>query len=102
MAFVDLIAILLISAVSIDAASSCSPSPIYVDIHLREVNGTSDFVYGSFIGVGTPIQNQSLWPSILYNETYFAADSFCNGVAAEWNCNASTAGGMIVVEKDTR
>ena len=88
------------------ASTTCGSSyPIYVDIHRREVNGSldeiEDFVYGSFIGVGIPHQNQSLWPSILHNETYFAASDFCNGVDSKFNCYANSTGGSITVANDT-
>lgn len=83
-----------------EADVRCDSSPIYVDVHKREVNGTNDFIYGAFIGIGNPHQNQSLWPSLVHNETYFAADDFCNGIDPAL-CNATVTGGTIIVADDT-
>ncbi|KAF2402930.1 hypothetical protein EJ06DRAFT_489590 [Trichodelitschia bisporula] len=59
------------------AGFNCSQPPIYVDIHSRVTSPKAEFLYGSFIGLGSPAQNQSLWPSLSQNETSFAARSFC-------------------------
>lgn len=57
-----------------------SPQPIYIDFHNRNVSDNDQNIqYGLFIGVGTPFQNQSLWPSISHNETTFSAPNFCEG-----------------------
>lgn len=54
--------------------------PIYIDFHDRQVNFSDSHIqYGLFIGVGTPFQNQSLWPSLVRNETTFSAPDLCNG-----------------------
>ncbi|KAI9662584.1 MAG: hypothetical protein M1821_008751 [Bathelium mastoideum] len=58
-------------------ARDCGIAPIYVDIHSRNVTGSSDFQYGSFIGVGSPSQNQSLWPTFSQNEMVVADIHFC-------------------------
>lgn len=39
-----------------------------------------------FIGAGTSSQNQSLWPSVISNETRVASNEFCTGSIA-LNCN---------------
>ncbi|KAF2467883.1 acid protease [Lindgomyces ingoldianus] len=73
-------------------AFNCSKPPIYVDIHKRAVHGTDRFQYGSFIGVGSPAQNQSLWPSLSQNTTSFASSSYCNNNTTLKNCSVSTGG----------
>jgi hypothetical protein len=81
---------------------SCSGKyPIYVDIHNRTVSGGGrEFQYGSFIGVGVPYQNQSMWPSLRRNETIFAGKDFCtnsnltdciNNTGGTVDFNASTS-----------
>ncbi|KAF2455543.1 hypothetical protein BDY21DRAFT_289468 [Lineolata rhizophorae] len=60
------------------AAFNCSMPPVYVDIHKRIVHGTDIFQYGSFMGVGSPGQNQSLFPSLRNNETSVASVVFCD------------------------
>ena len=80
-------------ALIVNADLQCGSSPIYVDVHKRAVNGTNEFVYGSFIGIGDPRQNQSLWPSIVHNETYFTANDFCDGIDPTM-CNATITGGI--------
>lgn len=53
--------------------------PIYIDFHDRHVNNSlSQIQYGLFVGVGTPSQNQSLWPSLMHNETTFSSPDFCD------------------------
>jgi hypothetical protein len=73
-------------------ASNCSKAPIYVDIHKRAVHDSPIFQYGSFIGLGTPAQNQSLWPSLQQNHTSFAKDTYCKGNSTLKNCDKDTGG----------
>ncbi|KAL5117391.1 hypothetical protein ACEQ8H_004707 [Pleosporales sp. CAS-2024a] len=73
-------------------AFNCSLKPVYVDIHKRAVHDTPVFQYGSFIGVGTPSQNQSLWPSLSQNHTSFTSHSYCNDNGTLRNCDVSTGG----------
>lgn len=56
---------------------NCSIPPIYVDIHKRNVHESEFKQYGLFVGLGTPAQNFSMWPSLVHNETAFAFDDFC-------------------------
>jgi hypothetical protein len=74
--FVSVLAVAVFVRVTL--AFNCSTPPIYVDIHKRVVHGTDVFQYGSFIGVGTTAQNQSLWPSLSQNETTVANIDFCS------------------------
>ncbi len=71
--------ILGISFIGTAFAFDCSILPIYVDIHKRAVAGTERFEYGSFTGVGSPAQNQSLWPSLSYNDSSVADVNYCKG-----------------------
>lgn len=71
-------------------AFDCKILPVYVDIHKRAVHGTEVFEYGTFIGLGTPAQNQSLWPSLLQNETTIADIDFCQ--SNNLTCLNSTGG----------
>ena len=64
--------------VSAALAANCSVGPVFVDIHSRETDDNFNFQYGLFIGVGTPSQNQSLWPSLGHNESTFSDDAYCN------------------------
>jgi hypothetical protein len=73
-------------------ASNCSRAPIYVDIHKRAVHDSPIFQYGSFIGLGTPAQNQSLWPSLQQNHTSFAKDTYCKDNSTLKNCDKDTGG----------
>ncbi|KAF1969786.1 hypothetical protein BU23DRAFT_512686 [Bimuria novae-zelandiae CBS 107.79] len=74
-------------------AFNCSIAPIYVDIHKRAVHDSTVFQYGSFIGVGIPAQNHSLWPSLSQNQTSFGARTFCDdGNSTLRDCNISTGG----------
>ncbi|KAF2125550.1 acid protease [Dothidotthia symphoricarpi CBS 119687] len=73
-------------------AFNCSKKPIYVDIHKRAVEDSSVFQYGSFIGVGTPAQNHSLWPSLAQNHTSFASHAYCGDNSTLRNCEKSTGG----------
>ncbi|KAF2827049.1 acid protease [Ophiobolus disseminans] len=72
-------------------AFNCSKKPIYVDIHKRAVHDSPVFQYGSFIGLGTPSQNQSLWPSIAQNHTSFASHEYCSNSTLK-SCDKSTGG----------
>ncbi|KAF1954225.1 acid protease [Byssothecium circinans] len=72
-------------------AFNCSRAPIYVDIHRRAVHDSPVFQYGSFIGVGTPAQNHSLWPSLSQNHTSFASHAYC-GNSTLAKCDTSTGG----------
>ncbi|TLD35477.1 acid protease [Venturia nashicola] len=85
--------VLLMSLVESILAANCSIPPVYVDIHKRVVNGTDAFPYGSFIGVGNPFQNQSIWPSLRRNETSFASSEFCSNSNLT-NCMGSTGGNV--------
>ncbi|KAI9725017.1 MAG: hypothetical protein M1812_000293 [Candelaria pacifica] len=69
--------VLVASFIGTAFAFDCSILPIYVDIHKRAVAGTENFEYGSFTGVGSPAQNQSLWPSLSYNDTSMADVDYC-------------------------
>ncbi|KAH7413689.1 aspartic peptidase domain-containing protein [Phaeosphaeria sp. MPI-PUGE-AT-0046c] len=73
-------------------AFNCSKKPIYVDIHKRAVHDSPVFQYGSFIGLGTPAQNQSLWPSLAQNHTSFASHSYCSDNSTLRDCDRSTGG----------
>ena len=73
-------------------AINCTKPPIYVDIHKRAVHDSAVFQYGSFIGVGTPAQNQSLWPSISQNHISFAGRGYCDNNSTLRNCLTSTGG----------
>ncbi|KAF1918917.1 aspartic peptidase domain-containing protein [Ampelomyces quisqualis] len=73
-------------------AFNCSRKPIYVDIHKRAVHDSPVFQYGSFIGLGTPAQNQSLWPSLAQNHTSFASHSYCSDNTTLKDCDRSTGG----------
>ncbi|PVI00968.1 hypothetical protein DM02DRAFT_614030 [Periconia macrospinosa] len=72
-------------------AFNCSKPPVYVDIHKRAVHDSPVFQYGSFIGVGSPPQNHSLWPSLSLNHTSFAARSYCSNSTLR-DCETSTGG----------
>jgi hypothetical protein len=72
-------------------AFNCSKPPIYVDIHKRAVRDTDVFQYGSFIGIGNPSQNQSLWPSLTRNHTVIADSHYCDDSDLP-NCSQSTRG----------
>ncbi|KAF2276556.1 acid protease [Westerdykella ornata] len=75
-------------------AFNCSKPPIYVDIHKRAVHDSSEFQYGSFIGVGTPAQNHSLWPSLTQNHTSFAASAYCRNSSLK-GCEDGTGGFFV-------
>ena len=59
-------------------AFNCSILPIYIDIHDRSVAASGIEEYGTFIGIGTPSQNQSFWPALSHNETTLAGTRFCS------------------------
>jgi hypothetical protein len=80
-------------------AFNCSKPPIYVDIHKRAVHESSRFQYGSFIGVGSPAQNHSLWPSLSQNHTSFGVMGYCDNSTLK-NCPDAT-GGLFVQEDST-
>jgi hypothetical protein len=84
----------------IATAFNCTIPPIYVDIHKRLVHGTNVFQYGSFIGVGTPSQNHSLWPSLSQNETSFARSTYCDESSLK-DCSVSTGGNFNNDESST-
>ncbi|KAF2023650.1 acid protease [Setomelanomma holmii] len=73
-------------------AFNCSKKPVYVDIHKRAVHDSAVFQYGSFIGLGTPAQNNSLWPSLSQNHTSFASHEYCQGNSTLKDCDVSTGG----------
>jgi hypothetical protein len=81
-------------------AANCSIQPIYNDIHKRAVHGSAIFQYGSFIGVGNPTQNQSIFPSLRLNETSFAASTFCQNSNLT-NCIDSTGGSVDLNQSST-
>ena len=85
--------VLFASLVKSLLAANCSIAPIYVDIHKRVVHGSNQEQYGSFIGVGNPFQNQSIWPSLRRNETSFASAGFCSSSNLT-NCLDSTGGNV--------
>ena len=60
------------------AANDCTTTPIFVDFHDRCVDNCFTVQYGLFIGFGTPFQNESLWPSLSYNETTLAGVDYCS------------------------
>ena len=83
-------------------AFNCSIPPIYVDIHKRAVHNSAVFQYGSFIGVGTSAQNQSLWPSLSQNHTSFTDRDYCNKNSTSLkNCPDSTGGFFIQQDSST-
>jgi hypothetical protein len=67
----------LLSLAQVVYSFNCSVPPIYVDIHKRAVHDSDDKQYGLFVGLGTPSQNFSMWPSLTHNETAFASAEFC-------------------------
>lgn len=87
-------------------AANCNLPPVYVDIHRRTVQGSTDLQYGSFIGVGTPefstrqAQNNSLWPSLTQNHTSFASPTFCKNSTLR-ECEKYTGGVYITKDSTT-
>ncbi|KAF2702999.1 acid protease [Pleomassaria siparia CBS 279.74] len=74
-------------------AFNCSTLPVYVDIHRRAVHDSPVFQYGSFIGVGSQAQNQSLWPSLSQNHISFAGANYCNkNGTVDVECTKHTGG----------
>lgn len=79
------------------AQNNCSIVPIYVDFHVRAVDGGVNEQYGLFTGIGFPqSQNLSQWPSLSNNETTVAASDYCSGSPFD-NC-ALHAHGYYVPE----
>jgi hypothetical protein len=58
-------------------AFECRTPPIFVDLQRRQVGPGGPWHYGSSIGAGSPPQNQSVWPSLRYNDTSVAGVGFC-------------------------
>ncbi|KAH9876017.1 hypothetical protein IAQ61_003482 [Plenodomus lingam] len=78
--------------IQLTVAFNCSEDKwVYVDIHKRAVHDSPVFQYGSFIGLATPAQNQSLWPSLSQNHTSLAAQDYCKNSTLR-NCDRSTGG----------
>ncbi|KAL9106691.1 MAG: hypothetical protein Q9227_008343 [Pyrenula ochraceoflavens] len=84
---------------STTVAFDCSLKPIYVDVHPRAVHALSTYEYGSFIGLGSPAQNLSLWPSIENNETSVAGLGICDG-DSDAKCGDKT-GGLFSISEST-
>ncbi|RMZ88448.1 hypothetical protein DV736_g4327, partial [Chaetothyriales sp. CBS 134916] len=76
------------------AATNCSAGPVYVDFHSRVVDGGFNYQYGLFAGIGTQSQNQSMWPSLLDNETYLASTDFCDNTKYQ-SCRNETHGVFV-------
>jgi hypothetical protein len=96
--------LLLFSWIDTSEAQDCSTSPkapIYVDIHRRYVQGSRQLQYGSYVGVGSPSQNMSLWPSLRQNDTVFAEWSFC-GKSNLTDCEEKTGGRFDPSLSDTQ
>lgn len=91
---------LILVAAGAVSAFDCSIPPIYVDLHKRAVRGTDEFQYGSFIGLGSPAQNQSLWPSLCHNETSVAFVSYCDRSDLP-DCKRNTRGEFDPIDSDT-
>jgi len=86
--FVLAVSLLFLSRVR---ANNCLIDPIYVDFHVRNVDGGVTSQYGLFTGIGTPSQNLSSWPSLSYNETTVASVAYCqNGSSTD--CASSQHG----------
>jgi hypothetical protein len=96
-----LLTVLLLTALT-SAQQSCNGlNPIYVDFHDRNVNNTETRIqYGLFIGVGTPFQNQSLWPSIRRNETTFSGPDYCGSNSSDL-CMQQTHGTYRTEDSET-
>ncbi|KAI9684202.1 MAG: hypothetical protein M1829_003472 [Trizodia sp. TS-e1964] len=73
---IKIVALVLLAATPVWPLD-CSIPPIYVDIQPRAVHGSDRYMYGTFIGFGTPAQNESLWPSLVYNETSISSMTYC-------------------------
>ncbi|RMZ80238.1 hypothetical protein DV738_g2904, partial [Chaetothyriales sp. CBS 135597] len=76
------------------ATSSCSTGPVFIDFHYRAVDGGINYQYGLFSGVGTQSQNQSMWPSLVNNETYLAGADFCDASNYDF-CRNETHGVFV-------
>ncbi|KIX99303.1 uncharacterized protein Z520_04879 [Fonsecaea multimorphosa CBS 102226] len=69
---------LLLLVAVVAAQNNCSIVPIYVDFHVRAVDGGVNEQYGLFTGAGFPVsQNMSHWPSLSNNETTVASLDYC-------------------------
>ncbi|KIW29002.1 uncharacterized protein PV07_04850 [Cladophialophora immunda] len=69
---------LLLFVAAVAAQNNCSIVPIYVDFHVRAVDGGVNEQYGLFTGAGFPVsQNMSHWPSLSNNETTVASLDYC-------------------------
>ncbi|KAI9802325.1 MAG: hypothetical protein M1833_001831 [Piccolia ochrophora] len=79
---------------------NCSIRPIYVDFHVRPVHGSNDLEYGTFIGFGTPSQNESLAVSLNHNETSIADVDFCKQ-STLFNCSSSSGGTFVPAESSS-
>ena len=80
-----------LATASVSIAFDCEIPPVYVDIHKRAVHGAQVFEYGLFMGLGTGAQNQSMWPSMIRNETTIADINICQNVTIA-SCQDSTGG----------
>ena len=70
----------LLFASVVGASNNCTIQPIFVDFHVRAVDGGVSEQYGLFTGVGsTASQNLSLWPSFSNNETTVGGLEYCTG-----------------------
>lgn len=76
-------------------AMNCSIEPLYLDIQYQNVAGTSVKQWGSHVGMGSPPQNITLWPSLQQNETSVASLNFCTGSSLV-NCTDSTGGAFDI------
>jgi hypothetical protein len=81
--------VLLFSLAQVVYSFNCSIPPIYVDIHKRAVHDSDLKQYGLFVGLGTPSQNFSMWPSLVHNETAFASNDFCTSTSPSTCLNNS-------------
>lgn len=92
---------LLLPTTSAQSGCEDSVKPLYVDFHDRKVNNSENRIqYGLFIGVGTPFQNQSLWPSLVHNETTFSGPDICDG-SDNPTCEEQTHGTYRPEDSDT-
>lgn len=88
---VPIFLLLILTHLPSNQAQNCHIPPIYVDVHDRSVIGSSSEQYGSFIGIGSRSQNQSLWPTFSRNETVIADIHFCEHSNIS-NCANNTRG----------
>lgn len=79
MASIALVLLTLTSIVLAQDECEDGLKPVYIDFHDRNVsNNNQNNQYGLFIGIGTPSQNQSLWPSISHSEMTFSSPELCD------------------------